>query len=603
MKKILVLSALFVVWASVFAQQVYDKPETILVNQIYYHLLTDSTAEVCQNQDNCTPYPSSISIPARITYLGHEYTVTRVGERAFVSCGISSVILPETITEIGKCAFLSSNCASLSLPSSLQVIGYGAFGYSSILAMHIPASVESIDEYAFMSSSIDSFSIDAANPYFFVTDEGLLLSKDTATLVAAIKRISINPVVLPSTVKRILSGALAGCTNITQVVLPQGLKELGSSVFPSTLQRVNIPSSVCSMRGCIIDGVPLASLVVEVDSSSRNYSFEQGRLTSYDGDTLFMVAGVSGVYTVPNNTKVLGNALFTSNARLTEVILPEGLTEIGEDAFSETQCMVNIPSTVQHIGNYAFYRNKGISDVELPFGVRSVERYTFAESNVRTLSLSDSLVNIAEYAFYGCLQLESIRWGLSLETISHHAFSNLIMLGDMPSFPQTLRTIGWAAFDGSSINYAGFKGAPDTIGNGAFPVSVVRFCDSKAPVIYPSTFWCVDSVYIPCRASEIFEDSPFWGNRYHYYEDCDNNSIYEPAVNQIILYPNPAKNHVTILGSHEEILSVTIYSMTGRPVASFHHTATLDLSHLPNSSYIASILTPSGPHHLKLIKK
>ena len=43
--------------------------------------------------------------------------------------------------------------------------------------------------------------------------------------------------------------------------------------------------------------------------------------------------------------------------------------------------------------------------------------------------------------------------------------------------------------------------------------------------------------------------------------------------------------------------------MTGRTAATFRRTTTLDISRLPQGSYILSIQTATDKHHLKLVKK
>ena len=70
-----------------------------------------------------------------------------------------------------------------------------------------------------------------------------------------------------------------------------------------------------------------------------------------------------------------------------------------------------------------------------------------------------------------------------------------------------------------------------------------------------------------------------------------------------VLLPNPTAGKVQILGLDEPALSVEILDMTGRPAASFRHTNSLDLSDLPQGSYLVQILTAHGLHTLKLVKE
>ena len=72
---------------------------------------------------------------------------------------------------------------------------------------------------------------------------------------------------------------------------------------------------------------------------------------------------------------------------------------------------------------------------------------------------------------------------------------------------------------------------------------------------------------------------------------------------QPALFPNPTTGQVQILGLDGEAPDVEIFDMTGRTVATFHHATTLDISRLPQGSYILSIQTATAKHHLKLVKR
>ena len=57
---------------------------------------------------------------------------------------------------------------------------------------------------------------------------------------------SLQRITIPSTVTKISYSAFSSCTNLRDVVLNNGLKEIGSNAFHScsSLQFINIPSTV-----------------------------------------------------------------------------------------------------------------------------------------------------------------------------------------------------------------------------------------------------------------------------------------------------------------------------------------------------------------------
>ena len=90
----------------------------------------------------------------------------------------------------------------------------------------------------------------------------------------------------------------------------------------------------------------------------------------------------------------------------------------------------------------------------------------------------------------------------------------------------------------------------------------------------------------------------------HFTKDQSEPEGVSPADSpHLSLYPNPATGRVQILGLTGEAPYVEIYDMTGRTAATFHHTSSLDISHLPPAPYIVKIQTADGSHHLKLMKK
>ena len=93
-------------------------------------------------------YEGAINIPATVRYGDVDYTVTKIGEKAFYYCtGVTSVTIAEGITKIDYAAFRNcSGMTSVTLPSTLKSLGTSAFfGCKSLTSVSIPAAVDSID--------------------------------------------------------------------------------------------------------------------------------------------------------------------------------------------------------------------------------------------------------------------------------------------------------------------------------------------------------------------------------------------------------------------------------------------------------------------------
>lgn len=118
---------------------------------------------------------------------------------------------------------------------------------------------------------------------------------------------------------------------------------------------------------------------------------------------------------------------FDGKGWINSVILPEGITRIGEYAFQGTNIRrINIPSTVKTIAQYAFYGTP-------------IQYVTFAPESQCT--------TIANDAFYNCYSLQSIDFGEGspLTTIGYGAFKNCSSLKEI-ILPSSVTSVGSAAF-------------------------------------------------------------------------------------------------------------------------------------------------------------
>ena len=122
-------------------------------------------------------------------------------------------------------------------------------------------------------------------------------------------------------------------------------------------------------------------------------------------------------FTVDENVTVLGTGngvndndrVFGKNAPLTSLTLPEGLTEIKDNALNALPNLttVNIPSTVKTIGIQSF-RITGMSEVTLPENVETVKLGAFRDmANLTTVTVEGNVV-FDDYAFRSCPNLTSI---------------------------------------------------------------------------------------------------------------------------------------------------------------------------------------------------
>ena len=194
-----------------------------------YTLNNDWTATVSA----CDPTVTSIKIPSNVESNGQTYTVTSIGDRAFLSCGnLTSVDIPDSVTSIGNGAFsMCSGLTSVDIPDGVTSIGNSAFSECyNLTSVDIPDSVTSIGNSAFS----ECYSLTSVDIPDSVTSIG-----DFAFYYCA----GLTSVTIPDSVTSIGNIAFDSCTNMTSVAFTGTTPPtFGSDVFSgcSSLQAVQL---------------------------------------------------------------------------------------------------------------------------------------------------------------------------------------------------------------------------------------------------------------------------------------------------------------------------------------------------------------------------
>ena len=114
---------------------------------------------------------------------------------------------------------------------------------------------------------------------------------------------------------------------------------------------------------------------------------------------------------------------------LQSIVLPKGITTIGDDAFSYNTNLtsIKIPNTVTSIGKRAFQGCTNLTSIEIP----------------------DTVTYIGDYCFSGCNRLQKIKLSKKIQTISQRLLQGCSSLTEI-EIPEGVKSIGYAAF--SSCN-------------------------------------------------------------------------------------------------------------------------------------------------------
>ena len=150
--------------------------------------------------------------------------ITKIGDNAFNSSTIESIIFPETLKTIGKSAF--ATCIQLNnieFNNNLTEIGEDAFSSCTTLStVKIPNSVKTIGKSAFANNG---------NLSSVTLPEGLTAIEEGVFSVSNLASINI-----PKSVTSIGNDSFFSCNNLKEIIIPEKVSSIGENAFGECLK-------------------------------------------------------------------------------------------------------------------------------------------------------------------------------------------------------------------------------------------------------------------------------------------------------------------------------------------------------------------------------
>ena len=105
---------------------------------------------------------------------------------------------------------------------------------------------------------------------------------------------------------------------------------------------------------------------------------------------------------------ILKANLYSQKELPSEIVIPEGITEIGEGVFKDCVQLekVTLPSTLKVIGVGAFKDCTNLKEINIPYGVTTISERAFENCTSVYMVLPDTVTTIGDGAFAGCTQFD-----------------------------------------------------------------------------------------------------------------------------------------------------------------------------------------------------
>lgn len=275
---------------------------------------------------------------------------------------------------------------------------------------------------------------------------------------------TLTSFIFPHNIK-ILRGTFKGSGLIGTIIIPDGVTEIGNSLFQDTrITSVNFPTSLVSIGSAAFCNCEYLSSELILPNS----------LETIGDDAFKWCRKMTGTWNMPSNLKSIGKNSFRglklngtmvipsginsipeycfTGCYFSNVVFHDGIKIIGNSAFEGAKINgeLNLPTQLEEIGEYAFY-NCGITGtLVLPKTIRKAGRNAFAD-NTRlsgTVIFPDTWTYIPQSFLYGCSNIEGIDLPAELSIIETGAFAGCYYITNINCKAMEPPTLGDGVFNG-----------------------------------------------------------------------------------------------------------------------------------------------------------
>lgn len=523
-----------------------------------------------------TDYPTNFAIPSKI--LGRP--VTTIGEEAFAGLErLKRVEMPDSVTTIEDRAFYNcGNLTSFEFSESIEYIGVDAFSNTAFYDdfddgfLYVGRTLYSYKGLMPEGTALVPYG-DKDNPEYSDYTNIIEFDDQLETLSPGLfaNQPGLESVYLPEGVTSIDREVFANNANLTKVELPEGLLEVKTKAFYNTpmLTDVLLPATVTSLGdeafknsgigGDIVIPDGISSLGISTFENTPNItsvSVNDGLLSI--GDYAFRNSTSLASIDIDHQSALtsIGREAFAGTA-ITEFIVPKGVSTVLSGLLRDTPNLESVylsdpydrPDSifdggVTSIRDYAFYNTPALktiatydstqaeftltsplNEVNFPSSVKDlgIQRntgYIFAQSGIEKITIPDAVTLIPTNMFENATSLANVTFSANsaLSEVKQAAFKGATSLTGI-TLPETVRTIGYSAFQNSGLIQFVFPTNMTTINESTF-----ENADSLVNVTLPPNLKTIKSKsFYDCDALVSINVPPTVTHLYEYsFGNCDN---------------------------------------------------------------------------------